>query len=79
MNKKYDRTDSERDQSRRLEQGEAAKQQQKEKKKPMPGQQQAGDEARRQHGGWGTEGDNRGAASGTARDADSGERVVDEP
>lgn len=78
MNKKYDQTDSERDQSRRLERGEAAKREQRQDK-PMPGQQQATGEPRRQHGGWGTEEDSRGSASGTVRDGDSGERIVDEP
>jgi hypothetical protein len=74
MNKKYDQTDSERNESRRLERGEAAKRQEKQDK-PFPGQQQAKDEPRRQQGGWTTNEDGR----GTARDGDSAERVVDEP
>jgi hypothetical protein len=78
MNKKYDQTGTERDESRRLERGEAAKQQRRQEK-PRPGQQQATDEPRRQHGGWETEEDGKGSVRGTVRDGDSGERVVDEP
>jgi hypothetical protein len=66
MNKKYDRTDQERDQTRQLEQAEA------ERKKA----QQAGDGPRRQHGGWTEEEKNR---DGSKRDGDSGEKLVDEP
>ena len=78
MNKKYDQTDRERDQSRKLEQGEA--EQKKTRQGGMPGrsggQQQAADEPRRQHGGWATEEDVR---TGSVRDGDSGEKLVDEP
>jgi hypothetical protein len=77
MNKKYDKTDRERDQSRKLEQGES--EQKKTRQGGMPGrtgQQQAGDEPRRQHGGWSTDEARRG---GPARDRDSGEKLVDEP
>ena len=52
MNKKYDRTDQERDQSRRLEQGEAVRK--KARQEDMPGrggQHQTGDEPRRQQRG----------------------------
>ena len=78
MNKKYDQTDSERDQARRLERGEAAREKERQDK-PVPGQQQANDEPRRQHGGWAPDEDGRGAAGGSGRESDSGERVVDEP
>lgn len=74
MNKKYDRTDQERDQSRRLEQGEAERQ--KARQDDMRRQQKAGDETRRQQGGWATDED---ARPGRNRDSDSGEKVVDEP
>jgi hypothetical protein len=77
MNKKYDQTDRERDQSRRLDQGEAERR--KTRKDSMPGrggQQQAGSEPRRQQGGWTTDEDGR---SNSARDSDSGEKLVDEP
>jgi len=78
MNKKYDQTDRERDQSRKLEQGEA--EQKKTRQGGMPGrsagQQQAADEPRRQHGGWTTDEDGR---TGSVRDGDSGEKLVDEP
>jgi hypothetical protein len=40
MNKKYDRTDQERDQSRRLEQGDAEKRRAREHGKPERGGQQ---------------------------------------
>ena len=80
MNKKYDRTDQERDQSRRLEQGDAEKQRAREDGKPERGSQQhAGDEPRRQQGGWSTEEDRRADRSGTVRDSGSGEKIVDEP
>ena len=73
MNKKYDRTDQERDQSRRLEQGDAEKQQAREDGKPeRGGQQQAGDEPRRQQGGWQTDEDRRADKSGAVRDGESG-------
>ena len=42
MNKKYDRTDQERDQSRRLEQGEAEKQKARQDGMRDRGQQQSG-------------------------------------
>jgi hypothetical protein len=78
MNKKYDRTDRERDQSRKLEQGES--EQKKTRQGGMPGrtgsQQQAADEPRRQHGGWTTD---EGRRTGSVRDGDSGEKLVDEP
>ena len=78
MNKKYDQTDRERDQLRRLEQDEAN--QRKVRQGGMPGradgQQQASDEPRHQHGGWPPEEDR---SSGSGRDRDSGEKLVDEP
>jgi hypothetical protein len=81
MNKKYDRTDSERDQARRLEQGEAERK--KAEQGDMPGrggrQEQAGDETRRQHGGWTTDEDGSARRGSSARDGDSGEKLVDEP
>ena len=81
MNKKYDQTDRERDQSRRLEQGEAERR--KASHDGMPGrgtgQQQAGDEPRRQQSGWTTDEDGRAGQSGSIRDSDSGEKIVDEP
>ena len=49
MNKKYDRTDQERDQSRRLEQGEAEKQKARQDGVRDRGQQQSGGEPRRQY------------------------------
>ena len=66
MNKKYDRTDQERDQSRRLEQGEAEKQKARQDSIRDRGQQQSSDEPRRQDGG-------------SVRDGGSGEKIVDEP
>ncbi|RLP22659.1 hypothetical protein D8676_23770 [Mesorhizobium sp. YM1C-6-2] len=74
VNKKYDQTDSERDQSRRLEQNEAERQ--KARREEMPGrrQQHANDDPRRQQGGWTTDED-----GDSVRDSDSGEKLVDEP
>lgn len=70
MNKKYDRNDQERDQSRRLEQGDAEKRRAREDNKPMRGgQQQAGDEPRRQQGGMSTDRDGREAGSGSTGDS----------
>lgn len=46
MNRKYDQTDSERDQSGRLERDEAAKRRERQDK-PVPGRQQPDDEQRR--------------------------------
>ena len=78
MNKKYERTDQDRDQSRRLEQGEAEKQQAREEGKPARGRQQrADDEPRRQQGGWSPD-ENRDVKRG-GRDVESGEKIVDEP
>ena len=79
MNKKYDRTDQERDQSRRLEQGEAEKQKARQDSIRDRGQQQSGDEPRRQDGGWETNEDGRSSRSGSVRDGGSGEKIVDEP
>ena len=81
MNKKYDKTDQERDQSRRLEQGEAEKRQAREEAKPgRGGQQQAGEEPRRQQqGGWQTDEDRGADKTGAVRDGGSGEKIVDEP
>jgi hypothetical protein len=80
MNKKYDRTDQERDQARRLEQGEAERKKAQQGGIPgRGGQEQAGDEPRRQHGGWTTDEDGRARRGGSARDSDSGEKLVDEP
>lgn len=79
MNKKYDRTDQERDQARGLEQAERTKTEQS----GLPGrggrQEQAGDEPRGQHGGWTTDEDSRAQRGGSTRDGDSGEKLVDEP
>lgn len=80
MNKKYDRTDQERDQAGRLEQGEAERE--KAQQGDMPrhgGQDQAGDEPRRQQGGWSSGEENRTGRGGAPRDGDSGEKLVDEP
>lgn len=80
MNKKYDRTDGERDQLRRLEQGEA--EQQKARRDEMPGRRQQHADAgpRRQKDGWATqEEDPSGRASGSVRNGDSSEKLVDEP
>jgi len=81
MNKKYDQTDQERDQSRRLEQGEAERR--KARHDGMPGrdggQQQASDEPRRRQSGWTTDEDDRAGRGGSVRDSDSGEKIVDEP
>ena len=81
MNKKYDQTDRERDQSRRLEQGEA--QREKTRHDGMighgAGQQKAEDEPRRQQNGWTTDEDSRAGRGGSVRDSDSGEKIVDEP
>lgn len=81
MNRKHDQTDRERDQSRRLEQGEAERQ--KTRHDDMPGhgggQQRAGDEPRRQQGGWTTDEGGRAGRGGYVRDSDSGEKIVDEP
>lgn len=79
VNKKYDQTDSERDQSRRLEQGEA--EQQNARRDEMPGrrQQHANDDPRRQQGGWTTDEDGRVGGRGAVHDGDSGEKLVDEP
>ena len=80
MNKKYDRTDQERDQSRRLEQGDAEKRRAREHGKPeRGGQQHASDGPRRQQGGWSTEEDRRADPGGAIRDGGSGEKIVDEP
>ena len=79
MNKKYDRTDQERDQSRRLEQGEAEKRKARQDGVRDRGQQQSGDEPRRQQGGWETNEDSRSSRSGSVRDGEAGERIVDEP
>ena len=79
MNKKYDRTDQERDQSRRLEQGEAEKRKARQDGMRDRGQQQSGDEPRRQQGGWETNEDGRASRSGSVRDGEAGERIVDEP
>jgi len=80
MNKKYERTDQERDQVRRLEQGESERK--KAQQGGMPsrgGQQQAGDELRRQHGGWTPNEESVSRRGDSARDGDSGEKLVDEP
>lgn len=81
MNKKYDRTDQERDQLRRLEQGEAERK--KAEQGGMPGrggrQEQAGDHPRRQQSGWTTDEDGSARQGGSTRDGDSGEKLVDEP
>ena len=79
MNKKYDRTDQERDQSRRLEQGEAEKRKARQDGIRDRGQQQSSDEPRRQDGGWETNEDGRSSRSGSVRDGGSGEKIVDEP
>ncbi len=79
MNKKHDQTDQERDQSRRLEQGDAERRKAQQDKRPGRGQQQAGDEPRRQQGGWTTDEDGRGGRGNAGRDSDSGEKLVDEP
>ncbi|MEP9388368.1 hypothetical protein [Mesorhizobium sp. KR9-304] len=50
MNKKYDRTDQERDQSRRLEQGEAEKQKARQDGMPNRGQPQPDEEPPWQRG-----------------------------
>lgn len=81
MNKKYDQTDTERDQSRRLEQVEADRK--KTRQDGMPGhgggQHRAGDEPRRQHGGWATEEVRRAGQGDSARNGDPTEKLVDEP
>ena len=79
MNKKYDRTDQERDQSRRLEQGEAERQKARQDGMRDRGQQQSGGEPKRQQGGWETNEDGRASRGGSVRDGESGERIVDEP
>jgi hypothetical protein len=81
MNKKYDQTDRERDQSRRLEQGEVERQKTRHDGVPArgPGQQKAEDEPRRQQSGWTTDEDDRAGRGGSVRDSDSGEKIVDEP
>lgn len=81
MNKKYDQTDRERDQSRRLEQDEAERQKTRHDgvTGPGAGQQKAENEPRRQQGGWTTDEDGRASRGGSVRDSDSGEKIVDEP
>jgi len=79
MNKKYYRTDQERDQLRRLEQGEAERKKAQQGNMPGRGQEQAGDELRRQHGGWTTDEHKRTGRDSSKRDGDSGEKLVDEP
>jgi len=72
MNKKYDQTDRERDQSRQLEQGEAERQ--KTRYDGMPGrgvgQQKAEDEPSRQQSGWTTDEDGRAGPGGSVHDSD---------
>ena len=79
MNKKYDQTDQERDQARRLEQGEAEKQKARQDGVQDRGQQQSGDQPRRQHGGWATDQEGRDRPRGSESDGGSGEKIVDEP
>lgn len=80
MNRKYDQTDQERDQSRRLEQGQAERRKARQDGMPVRGgQQQAGDEPRRQQGGWTADEDGRAGRRDSVRDGDSGENLVDEP
>ncbi len=79
MNKKYDRTDQERDQSRRLEQGEAEKQKARQDGMKDRGQQHSSDEPRRQQDGSATNEDGRASKSGPVREGEPGERIVDEP
>jgi hypothetical protein len=71
MNRKYDKNDRERDQSRGLEQGEAEKRKARQDGMQDRAQQRSEDEPRRQQAGGGTVEDGRTGASG--------ERIVDEP
>ena len=69
MNKKYDRTDRERDQSRRLEQGEAERQKARQATASRTAASiSQSDEPRRQQGGWVTEESRGGPASGSESD-----------
>jgi hypothetical protein len=79
MNKKYDQTDQERDQARRLEQGEAERQEARQDGVQERGQQQSGDQPRRQHGGRATDQEGHDSPRGSESDGGSGEKIVDEP
>ena len=82
MNKPYNQTDKERDQSRRLEQEQADRQKSREQDsdRRRQGQEQAEHEPSRQQAGWNTGEDRRDdPAKPTGRDNDSGEQIIDEP
>ena len=82
MNKRYDKTDEERHESRRLEQEQAEKQKSRNIGRRSV-HQQAGQEPHRQQGGWQTDEDRRRDSANEVRSgrkiSPDEEKTVDEP
>jgi hypothetical protein len=75
MNKKYDQTDRERDQTGRLEKADADKRLERQDGKRAS----RGQGPRPSQAGWPEDEDARGGKPGAVRDKSSGENLVDEP